>query len=81
MKKIHLFSTKATKNIEGEKAELYVNFYLVLNGNHIFTFLINAPDLACTNRNPIKLWKNFLIMLEEGKVKYLRRYERNIGRG
>lgn len=81
MKKIRLFSTKATKNIEGEKAELYVNFYLVLNGNYIFTFLIEAPDLAYTNRNLIKLWKHFLIMLEEGEVKYLRRYEKSIGRG
>ena len=39
MKKICLFSTKVTKGIEGEEAELYVNFYLVLNRNYIFTFL------------------------------------------
>lgn len=38
MKKIRLFSTKATKGIEGDKAELYVNFYLVLNRTYIFTF-------------------------------------------
>ena len=78
MKKICLFSTKATKCIEGEEAELYVNFYLVLNRNYIFTFLIDSPDLSCTNRHPIKLWKRFLIMLEEENVKYLRRYEKGI---
>lgn len=39
MKKIRLFSTKAMKGIEGENAELYVNFYLVLDKNYIFTFL------------------------------------------
>ena len=77
MKKICLFSTKATKGIEGVEAELYVNFYLVLNKNYIFTFLIDAPNLACSDRHPIKLWKRFLIMLEEENVKYMRRYERN----
>ena len=75
MKKIRLFSTKAIECIEGEEAELYVNFYLVLNRNYIFTFLIDSPNLACSNRNPIKLWKHFLIMLEEENVKYMRRYE------
>jgi len=75
MKKILLFSTKATKGIEGDEAELYVNFYLVLNRTYIFTFLINAPNLSCTDRHPIKLWKHFLIMLEEENVKYMRRYE------
>lgn len=75
MKKILLFSTKAIESIEGSDAELYVNFYLVLNRSYIFTFLIDAPNLACSNRNPIKLWKQFLIMLEEENVKYLRRYE------
>ena len=75
MKKICLFSIKATKNIEGEKAELYVNFCLLLSRDHIFTFMINAPNLACCDRNPIKLWKHFLIMLEEETVKYMRRYE------
>ena len=69
MKKICLFSTKAIKNIEGDEPELYVNFYLVLNRNYIFTFLINAPNLSCTDRHPIKLWKHFLIMLEEENVK------------
>lgn len=81
MKKICLFSTKATKGIEGEEAELYVNFYLVLNKNYIFTFLIDAPNLSCSDRHPIKLWKHFLIMLEEETVKYLRRYERGRKRG
>ena len=75
MKKIRLFSTVATKGIEGAEAELYVNFYLVLNRNYIFTFLIDAPNLACSGRHPIKLWKDFLIMLEEENVKYMRRYE------
>lgn len=76
MKKIRLFSTKKTKGIEGEEADLYVNFYLVLNRNYIFTFLIDAPNLSCSDRHPIKLWKHFLIMLEEENVKYMRRYER-----
>ena len=76
MKKICLFSTKATKVIEGEEAELYVNFYLVLNRTYIFTFLIDAPNLSCSDRHPIKLWKHFLIMFEEENVKYLRRYEK-----
>ena len=76
MKKIRLFSTKAIKSIEGDKAELYVNFYLVLDRDYIFTFLIDAPNLACSDRHPIKLWKHFLIMLEEENVKYMRRCER-----
>lgn len=38
MKKIRLFSTKAIKGIEGSEAELYVNFYLVLNKNYIFMY-------------------------------------------
>jgi len=78
MKKIRLFSTKAIKGIEGVEAELYVNFYLVLNRTYIFTFLIDAPNLSCTDRHPIKLWKHFLIMLEEENVKYMRRWERTI---
>lgn len=75
MKKIRLFSTKATKVIEGDKAELYLNFYLVLNRDYIFTFLIDAPNLACSGRHPIRLWKHFLIVFENEYVKYLRRYE------
>lgn len=81
MKKIRLFSTKITKGIEGEECELYVNFYLVLNKTYIFTFLINAPNLSCSDRHPIKLWKLFLILLEEETVKYMRRYETCINRG
>ena len=77
MKKICLFSTKKTKCIEGKEAELYVNFYLVLNRTYIFTFLIDAPNLSCSDRHPIKLWKHFLIMFEEEYVKYLRRYEKS----
>lgn len=75
MKKIRLFSTKATKVIEGDEAELYLDFYFVLNRDYIFTFLIEAPNLACGDRNPIRLWKHFLILFEEEYVKYLRRYE------
>ena len=80
MKKILLFSTKAIKDIEGAEAELYVNFYLVLNRDYIFTFLINAPNLSCSDRHPIKLWKHFLIILEEEYTKYMRRYEHVQGR-
>jgi hypothetical protein len=76
MKKICLFSTKAIKNIEGAEIELYVNFYLVLNRNYIFTFLIDTPNLACSSRHPIKLWKHFLILFEEENVKYMHRYEK-----
>ena len=76
MKKILLFSTKTTKGIEGESAKLYVNFYLILNKNYIFTFLIDSPNLSCSGRRPVKLWKRFLILLEEESVKYLRRYEK-----
>jgi hypothetical protein len=76
MTKIRLFSTKAIKGIEGEECELHVDFYLVLNRNYIFTFLIDSPNLACCDRHPIKLWKHFLIMLEEEYVKYMRRYEK-----
>lgn len=75
MKEIRLFSAKANKYIEGEDAELYINFYLVLNRDYIFTFLIDSPNLACSDKNPIKLWKHFLIMLEKEYVKYMRRYD------
>ena len=75
--KIRLFSTKEIKGIEGSEAELYVNFYLVLNRDYIFTFLIDSPDLACSDKHPIKLWKHFLVMLEEEYVKYMRRYEKH----
>lgn len=76
MKKICLFSTKKTKGIEGEEVELYVNLYLVLNKNYIFTFLIDSPNLSCSDRNPIRLWKHFLMLFEEEYVKYMRRYEK-----
>lgn len=76
MKKIRLFSTKAIKCFDGEECELYVNFYLVLNGKYIFTFLIDSPNLACSDRHPIKLWKHFLIMLETEYIKYMRRCEK-----
>lgn len=76
MKKILLFSAKTNRVVEGDEAELYVNFYFVLNKDYIFTFLIDSPNLACSDRNPIRLWKHFLIEFEEEYVKYLRRYER-----
>ena len=60
MKKIRLFSTKAIKGIEGEEAELYVNFYLVLNRNYIFTFLIDGSnDLSVFSR----IKRNFASLL------------------
>lgn len=80
MKKIRLFSTKTIKGIEGDEAELYVDFYLVLNRDYIFTFLINSPNLSCSDRHPIKLWKHFLLMVEEENVKYMRKYERFIAK-
>lgn len=55
MKKIKLFSIKQEKNIEGENAELYCNIYLILNKTYIFTFLIESPNLACTDRRLIDL--------------------------
>ena len=76
MKKICLFSTKAIKDIEGDKAELYVNFYLVLDKDYVFTFLIDTPNLACSDRHPIRLWKDVLMMIEEEIVIYMRRYEK-----
>lgn len=81
MKKICLFSTKVKKGIDGKEIELYVNFYLVLNKNYIFTFLIDSPNLSCSSRHPIKLWKRFLILLEEDAVKYMDRYERILSNG
>lgn len=78
--KIKLFSASKTKRIEGEDAELYFNFYLVFNKSYIFTFLIDSPNLACSDRNPIRLWKHWLMLFEEEYVKYLRRYERGMKR-
>lgn len=75
MKKIKLFSESTTKKIEGSDAELYLNFYLVFNRNYIFTFLIESPNLAFSDRNPIRLWKHWLMVFEVEYVKYLRRSE------
>ena len=74
MKKIRLFSAKVIRGIEGEEAELYVDFYLVLNRHYIFTFLIEAPNIVCSDRHFIRLWRIFRIILEE---EYMRRYEKN----
>lgn len=76
MKKIKLFSAEKKIDIEGEDAELYIRFYLVLNKNYIFTFLIDAPNLSCSDRHPIRLWKHFLMLYQEECVKYMRRYEK-----
>jgi len=75
MKKIRLFYAKTTKNFDEEECELCVDFYLVLSKDYIFTFLITAPNLSCSDRHPIKLWKHFLIMLETEYIKYMRRCE------
>ena len=80
MKKIRLFSVKDVRKIEGSDAELYCNFYLVLNKDYIFTFLIDNPDLACSDRHPIKLIKHWLMEVEEDYTRYLRRYEKCISR-
>ncbi len=74
--KIKLFSVHKDKIIEGEDAHLYLDFYLVFNRTYIFTFLIDSGNLACSDRNPIRLWKHWLMLFEEDCVKYLRRYER-----
>lgn len=76
MKKIKLFSAEKSIGIEGSDCDLYIRFYLVLNKNYIFTFLIDAPNLSCSDRHPIRLWKHFLMEYQEEYVKYLRRYER-----
>lgn len=76
MKKIKLFSAEKIIGIEGANAELYINFYLVLNRKYIFTFLIDAPNLACSGKNPIRLWKRFLMLYEEECVIFMMSYER-----
>ena len=78
MKKIKLFSAKKKIGIEGSEADLYIRFYLVLDKNYIFTFLIDAPGLSCSDRHPIRLWKHFWMLYQEECVKYLRRYEKSI---
>lgn len=80
MKKIKLFSVKDVRKIEGSDAELYCGFYLVLNKDYIFTFLIDSPNLACSGRHPIKLIKHWLMEVEEDCTRYLRRYEEYISR-
>ena len=78
MKKIKLFTVQEKKNIEGSEAELYCSIYFVLNKNYGFTFLIESPNLACSDRHPIKLIKHWLMLVEEECVKYMRRYERTV---
>ena len=80
MKKIKLFSVGKIKSIEGSNAELYCNFYLVFNREYIFTFLIESPGLACSNRHPIRLIKHWIMEIEGQETKYLRRYEKFIMR-
>lgn len=81
MKKIKLFSAKKEPIIEGEKAELYFNFYLVLNKTYIFTFLIESPNFACSDRHPIKLIKHWAMEVEFEYVKYMRRWECTLKKG
>ena len=78
MKKIKLFSVKKNTSIEGTDAELYCNFYLVLNKNYFFTFLIESPNLACSDKHPIRLLKYWIMLIEKYTVKYLRRYEKAV---
>lgn len=78
MKKIKLFSVNKKEIIEGTKADLYCDLYLVLNKEYGFTFLIDSPNLACSDRHPIRLIKHWIICFEEEYVKYLRRYEKHI---
>lgn len=73
---IKLFSVLENKNIEGEYAELYCNFYIVFSRTYFFTFFIKSPNLSCADRNPIRLIKNWVVLVEEDNVKYMRRYER-----
>lgn len=73
--KIKLFSIHKNKVIEGEDAGLYLDFYLIFNRTYIFTFLVDSPNLACSDRNPIKLIKHWIMETEEELTKYLRRYE------
>lgn len=76
MKKIKLFSAELNKEVEGSEAELYVNFYLVFSKSYGFTFLVDSPNIAYSNRNPVKAWKQFLMIEQDDYTKYLRRYER-----
>ena len=78
MKKIKLFSVEKQEVIDGENAELYCNLYFVLNKTYGFTFLVESPNIACTDRHPIRLIKHWLMLVEEDCVKYLRRYEKQM---
>ncbi len=80
MKEIKLFSVRKVKRIEGEDAELYCNFSIVFSRKYIFTFLIDSPNLACSDRHPIRLIKHWIMEIEEQETKYLRRYEKFIMR-
>lgn len=80
MKKIKLFSAHKNEIIEGYDSDLYLDFYLVFDRTYIFTFLIDGPNLSCSDRNPIRLWKHWLMLFEKEYVKYLRRYESHIRR-
>ena len=80
MKKIKLFSVEKQEVIDGENAELYCNLYFVLNKTYGFTFSIESPDLACSDRHLIRLIKNWLMLVEEDYVEYLRRYEKQMNR-
>lgn len=84
MKKLKLFSATSPipLKIEGEDVtDLSIDFYLVLDKTYGFTFLINSPNLSCTDRHPIKLWKRFLIIKETEIIKYMRRWERTLKKG
>ena len=80
LKKIKIFSVSEHKNIEGQDAELYCNFYLVFNRSYIFTFLIESPNFGCSDRHPIRLIKHWIMEIEEQETKYLRRYEKTLDR-
>ena len=78
--RIKLFSIHKNNVIEGADADLYFDFYLVFSRTCIFTFLINSPNLSCSDKNPVRLWKHWLMLFEKEYVKYLRRYESHIRR-
>ena len=65
-------------SIEELNAELYCNFYFVINKAYIFTFLIESPNLACSDRHLIRLIKHWILLVEEDDIKYMRRYEKHI---
>lgn len=79
--KIKLFTVKENKNIEGENAELYCNLCIVFNKTYFFTFVIDSPDLVCSDRNLIRLIKHWIMLVEENDFKYFRKYEKMRKRG